>query len=216
MKTDNSNPAPTKYINLTDSEWNRTVNEKDFKSYQHLFTLDVRLTPKLKKFMAENNYPIYRVYMGYVPTGNSYHPYRALYSNAIETKLLKEFEKNKTKIKISRCKKSKIVLEDPILTKFYNRDKYTRYLFSHLADPTIANIQWLQEAHQAFIYSARNRGIMTGFISGRREEDDFYYCLIKAMNAHYRHTQTDYDLVDKRGMSDEQIDELRAQYSRNG
>lgn len=81
-------------------------------------------------------------------------------------------------------------------------------LITQLDDVNVAHPSWLAEAHRALIASIRHKGIYRDYKRGIYE-GDFYSMVCKALNAYRRHTYTDYDDIDKRGLEDFEISELR-------
>ena len=89
-----------------------------------------------------------------------------------------------------------------------NYDQYSKILVDNLDDYMEAHPDWLVEAQDALTYSIQNRGVMR---SWARDGDPeyFYSSLCSAISAHRRHTKTSYDSIDKRGMSEQAIKDLR-------
>lgn len=87
-------------------------------------------------------------------------------------------------------------------------DMAAKMLCYYLRDITEADRGWLNIAHEALTYSLSNRGIMADWKNGRIEDMDFYECLCRAISAHHRHTETNYEELLHQGISRESAREL--------
>lgn len=91
--------------------------------------------------------------------------------------------------------------------KCSNRDVMTD-LIEELTNINDANVSWVRDAYRGLVSSLEHKGIYRDYKSGLCDLD-FYSMVCKAINAYRRHAYTDYDDIDKRGMDDYQIAELR-------
>ena len=189
-------------------------------------------SPKVRKALKNPKLYIYEALLDFTKSKYGYQPKKSLIIHQDQLKKLEEiisktyFKKSQAEKQILRerraknreAKKSLKQRRQKLLDKcseeqkqLYTSNKYGLILLEKLVKPEEAHPDWLTDAIDTLAYSLKHSGIMAAWkydneITGA---DDFYECLKKAIVAYRRHNYTSYDYIDKRNMSDDEINELR-------
>lgn len=89
-------------------------------------------------------------------------------------------------------------------------DRAGRLLAWGLRDITEAHPSWLDDAYQAILDGERYDGVMLQYLDGRNEDRSyFHYHLCRAIGAHRRHNDTNYDDLLAKGYTRDEAMALR-------